>query len=188
MRGLPPCRTAKKKRRHHSNHLAIQRRSQLATARLKPQKNATVLLIPCAQNATQKNQLADMISVVIDGEQRLTENRLPIAVRNFRKEIDSLIIYQIAKRFAIRPKCSSAFLPSLRVRRLRRFRPIATRELGRFVFAVARELEYVPLRDTEMLEHFPWRMSGTLRPLALQLGRHIFDGRFKIRVRFTIGQ
>ena len=47
--------------------------------------NATALLVPCAQNAAQKNQLADVIGVVVDGEQDLTENRLAVAVRNFRE-------------------------------------------------------------------------------------------------------
>jgi len=48
--------------------------------------------------------------------------------------------------------------------------PIATREVGRFVFGIARELENVPLRDTEMFKRFPWRVSGILRALALQVG------------------
>ena len=60
-----------------------------------------------------------MIGVVIDGEQGLTEDGLPVAVRNFREEISGFVRYEIAKRFAIGAKCSGAFLPSFCVRRLR---------------------------------------------------------------------
>jgi hypothetical protein len=73
-------------------------------------------------------------------------------------------------------------VPSFFVRRGRRARPVALREIRRFVLWIARELEDVRLGDAQVLEDFPKRVLCAFGPFATKFDRKVLENRIEIRV------
>ena len=143
------------------------------------------LLLPRAQKAPQQHEFSEMVRIVIRGEERLAENYLAVAMRDFGVEVGGFIGYEIAEGLQICAKCVGALFPGFLARRFGFVRPIAARKIGRFVFGVARELENIPLRDAEMFKHLPRRMLGAFRKFSAELGGHASYGCVEMRVSFA---
>lgn len=119
----------------------------------------------------QGNQLSDVESVVIRELNGLAEQRLAVSVCEGREEVRLWIGHQRPHGSKIAVEGFYAFVPRLSSWRLGTLRPVCRRPLRRCVFRVAAEFEHVPLSYTQVLEHFPDAVWGTLGADASQICR-----------------
>ena len=119
-------------------------------------------LLPGSEKPPHKHQLANMVGIVIRGQQRLSQDGLPVAMRNGSEQIRRVAGHQIAQRLVILAKCFHAVLPCFFAGRGRCFGPISCRELRRFVLWVPGKLQDVPLRNSQVFHQFPGRMLCAL--------------------------
>jgi len=108
---------------------------------------------------------------------------LAIAVRNAGEEINRLIADQVAECLKILSKGLYAFVPGLDIRRCLRGGPIPGWKFGRLMAWISRELKDVPMCDSQVLQHLPWRMRSVFGPLAAQARWELCDRSFEIGVR-----
>src|SRR6267143_1153825 len=128
-----------------------QRRESLNPARV----GRLLLLGPGPQAAAQVHQLPQVVGVVIREDQRLTKNRLSIAVRNLREQVGPRIFHQLDHFFQIVLKLMHAVVPRRSIRRHRRLRPVTFGKTGRLMLWIAAELQDVPLRKPGVLQQLP---------------------------------
>src|SRR5438552_10704716 len=112
----------------------------------------TMSFLPCAEEPPQKQQLSDMIRIVVGDQQRFPKNVLTGSVRNLGVKIRLRIFDELLDRQEILFNRSDAFLPGRIIRRLFRFRPVALWPSGRYMLCIPAEFQNVPLRDPHMLE------------------------------------
>lgn len=139
-------------------------------------------LVPRAEDAAKQHGLAQVIRVVVSHEQSLAQDSLAVAVRNLGEQVGGFVGYQLAHRLEIRPERPETLFPSFFVRRRSRARPITLGKIRGLVLWVARELEDVPLGDSQVLEDFPRRVLRAFEPRASQFGREILENCIEIRV------
>ena len=115
-----------------------------------------------------------MVGVVIRQDQRLTKNRLSIAVRNLREQVDPWIFHQLDHFFQIVLKLMHAVVPRRSIRRHRGLRPVTIGKTGRLVLWVTAELQDVPLGKPRVLQQLPAGMRQTFDECApFRLGKTI---------------
>src|ERR1035438_14769 len=114
-----------------------------------------------------------MIRIMVGGDQCFPQDGLPFAVRNLGEEIRRLIGDQVAERLKILAKRFSALVPGLGIRRRLGPGPIADWKFGRLMARISRELKDVPLGDSQVFQHLPWRMLCVFGPLAAQARREL---------------
>src|SRR3979409_2627399 len=114
-----------------------------------------LVYLPRAEKPANKNNLAEVICIVIGDEKSFAKNGLSCAVRDSGEEINLWIRHQLLHRRQVPGKQFQAFLPLLRIRGFRAFWPVSGGPVGRGMFRVAREFEDVPLRNAHVLQQFP---------------------------------
>src|SRR5438034_761404 len=115
-------------------------------------------LPPRAEEPPHRNELADVIRVVIEHEYQLAQIRLARAVRDLREQIHLRVGGQPLQRSQIAAKRRDAGVPRRAIGRRLAARPIMFRPLRLRVLRVAAELEDVELRQSKVLEELPWRI------------------------------
>lgn len=141
------------------------------------------LSVPRAKRPPQSDQLPEMIGIVIGHKQRLAQDGLASAPRNWCIEIGVRIGDQVLHRFQIGPEGRDAFVPSLDVRRLIVAWPVVVGKRQFLVFRIAAEVENVTLCDTHVLEQLPCRMRKFRRMLPAEFFRPVGNGSIEIGVR-----
>src|SRR5262249_36836851 len=104
-----------------------------------------LLILPRAQGAAQQHEVSPGIGVVVGNEQRLAQDRLPLAVRDRREQVRGRVRDQVLHRLQIGAEGGEAPLPGAIIRRSIALGPVPVRKLWRDVLWVAAELEDVPL-------------------------------------------
>ena len=141
-----------------------------------------------SQHAANQDQRAQVVRIVICYQQRFAQKRLAGAMRNLCEEIVCRIRDEFLHLFQIISKLVNRFIPEIDRARFIRVRPITFRPFRRDVTCVAREFEYVPLRDPHVLEHLPGRVGKPLDSLTAFLNREIFGEILKTQVRITAAE
>jgi len=139
-------------------------------------------LFPGAQLATEQEQFAEVVGVVVGSEQDFAEDGLAVAVGERGEEIGGFVFYDFDHGFKVGAERGCAFAPGSVVGRGLGFWPVAGGEFGRNVPGVARELQDVPLGEAHVLQHFPRGVRGAFRLFPLQVCRPIFYRAFEIDV------
>src|SRR5262245_1855178 len=106
--------------------------------------------LPDPEQAADEHQLPDVIRIVIDDQQQLTEKSLAAAVRNLCLEIDAGIGGEPLQTLSIGDELANRVLPVGVRRGRRRLRPVVVRPF--LVFLVVRvdaEVEDVALREPQ---------------------------------------
>lgn len=145
-------------------------------------------LFPCAEELADEDELADVVGVVVGGEQGLSQEGLAVAVGDFGVEVVGLIGDEGDEGLEVIAEGADGLVPGLVVRRGGLGRPVACGPLGRLVVGVAGKFENVGLGDAEMLEEFPGRVVGAFGALAAEGDGQIFDGGFEVGVGVAAGE
>src|SRR5213593_1757059 len=72
---------------------------------------------PSSEQPAHEHELAEVISVVIGHQERLAQDRLPLAVRDARKEVRRRVLNQARHRVQVSPERRDAPVPGAVVRR-----------------------------------------------------------------------
>src|SRR4029077_8382597 len=113
----------------------------------------------------------------------MAQNRLAIAVRNFRKQVRARTLHQLTHLVQIVLERLHTFLPFRFARRPRRLWPVAFGKSRRHMFRVAAELQDVPLRDARMLEQLPAGVRQTRRKRSAFVRWKLFQRIHKVHMR-----
>src|SRR5436305_15091508 len=103
------------------------RAARPGTPPLRASRGGAPKLWPDTETTTEREDLADVIGVVIGDQQELAQPGLTGAVRNGREEIDFPVRRQPLQRLAIAPVARDRGGPRRRVARPRRLRPVVVR-------------------------------------------------------------
>src|SRR3979490_3632301 len=101
--------------------------------------------LPRAEKPANKNNLAEVIGIVIGDKKNFAKNGLSRAVRNSGEKICLWIRRQLLHRRQVTGKQFQAFLPRLPIRGLRAFWPVSGGPVRSGMFGIARGFEYTPL-------------------------------------------
>src|SRR5579872_4033066 len=115
-------------------------------------RRVTPGLFPGAEQATQENQLSNMVGIVIGDQQGFAQERLTLPVRNRSEKIVGRIHDDLRHFSQISPEAGHARIPRGRTRRSIVVGPISFWPLRGFMLWISAELEYVPLRQAQMFQ------------------------------------
>src|SRR5271168_768278 len=113
------------------------------------------LFWPGAEQAAHKDELAEVVGIVVCREQGLAQDGLAGAVRDAREQVRFRVGDEFAHGFAVAEEGADAFLPGCAVGRRGTLWPVAGGEVRRDVFGVAAELEDVVLSEAGVFEQLP---------------------------------
>lgn len=150
--------------------------------------SAEQILFPISKNSPNGEYLPQMIRVVVGDQQSFSQNCLPRAVRNFRKEVRFGTGDQLFHRLEVSSEHLETFFPRLRIRRRLCRRPVARGPVRRGMLGIARKLQDVPLRDAHVLEQFPERIRQPVGTHACQSRRHTLERRFPVNMSAAPGK
>src|SRR5207244_1481965 len=125
---------------------------------------------------SQKDQLSQVIGVVVRDQQGLAEQGLSLAVREFRKQVGPGIGDQFLHLLKILLKLLNAFFPGLFARRRFGSGPVVVGKLLVRVFGIAAEIENILLRNAHVFEQLPGRVRRARGLLAAQRDRKTGHG------------
>lgn len=141
---------------------------------------------PSVQEAAQKDNLAEVVSVVVDEEDGFVGQGLIMGVRDGSENVS---LFEGGDEFlAVGAESGDGFVPSFRVGRFGGFGPVAIGEVGRFVLGVERIFDDVPLSETKVLEELIGGVGEAVGALATKLGGEIFDGGVEAGVGVAFGE
>jgi hypothetical protein len=125
-----------------------------------------------------ENYLPEMICVVINYEQSLSQDRLPTSPWYFGEKVNTLVRDEVTHFLKIAEDLSYRFIPFV-IRSVFLW-PVIVRPFHLFVVLISAKIQNIPLSDPDMLKQLPRRVRRPV-PLVIDLiERKIFQSRFYI--------
>ena len=150
--------------------------------------HAELTVSPGTEQSSHRDELAEVVRVVIGDKKGFTQNRLTLAVRNRLEQVSFRIGNQVLHRLKIGPVRGDRPFPSIRIRRCIALWPVAVGEIRRDMIGVDTETKNIPLRDTHMLKEAPGSVRQSFRSGTSQRNRQASDCFLEIQVRMTSTQ
>src|SRR5207248_3461366 len=118
-------------------------------------RSEALVLLPGAEQASQQNELAQVVRVVVGEHQRFTQHGLSGAVGNAGKQVGLRVGHEALHDAQVALHLGHARVPGGGLWRGVVLGPVARRPLRRNVLLALRELDDIPLRNADVLEQAP---------------------------------
>lgn len=148
-----------------------------------------LLCRPDPQQPSQRQQLSDMIRIVVDDEDSFAQKILSVSPRKRGNEIVAPIAEYLNQGIPVRQHRRNRSFPCIAARRFGGFGPVALRKWQLLIdpVVIGAEAENVILRNPDVLQQLP---CGVRQPrfLSTFTGRKICDHIFEERVSIAASE
>jgi hypothetical protein len=143
---------------------------------------------PGTEQSSHRDELAEVIRVMIGDKKGFTQDRLALAMRDRFEQVYMRIGNQVLHGLQVGPERGKRLVPRIPIGWRIAGGPVTVGEFGRDVPGIDAEAEDVPLGDPHVLDQAPGSVRQSFRPGTSERNRQASDCFLEIQVRMTSAQ